>query len=156
MNTPLLPISARVARIREGDDPTLLLSLPSGHAVLNPAQPPAIRGCCILLPDPVVSSLNELESTARAQFLDDLARLGDAVLAATGAERVNYLILCNQVPELHAHCIPRFASEDPALRRQGPFEAYDFGAAPALEPGGADRELLAGIAGALRRLVDRG
>lgn len=27
---------------------------------------------------------------------------------------------------------------------------------PALDPGGADRELLAGIAGELRRLVDRG
>ena len=46
----------------------------------------------------------------------------------TGAERINYLMLCNQVPELHGHCIPRFASEDPKLRMLGPFEAYDFSA----------------------------
>ena len=96
----------------------------------------------MLIPDPVVSSVNELDPKARSAFMNDLVNLGDAVLEATGAERVNYLILCNQVPELHGHVIPRFASEDPTRRREGPFEAYDFGEATPCEPLGAHAELI--------------
>jgi diadenosine tetraphosphate (Ap4A) HIT family hydrolase len=58
--------------------------------------------------------------------MSDFVRLGDAVLEATGAERINYLILCNQVEQLHGHAIPRFATEEPGARKLGPFEAYDF------------------------------
>ena len=96
----------------------------------------------MLVPDPVVPSVNDLEADARVGFMVDLIRLGDAVLEVTGAERVNYLILCNQVPELHAHVIPRFPSEDPGSRRQGPFEAYDFDDATPVEPGGAHADLV--------------
>lgn len=71
----------------------------------------------------------------------------------TGAERINYLVLCNQVPELHGHCVPRFASEDPALRLRGPFEAYDFAAAPVADARGADRELHGRLQAALARLL---
>ena len=55
-----------------------------------------------------------------------MAALGDAVLEATGAERINYEILGNVDPALHAHVIPRHASEDPDLRRKA-------GVAPRLE-----------------------
>ncbi len=144
-------ISARVRRIRAGEDPSLLLTLPSGHAVLNLNQPPAIRGCCLLLPDPVVGAVNDLAEPARQLFFADFARLGDAVLAVTGAERINYLILCNQVPELHGHCIPRFRAEDPQRRNLGPFEAYDFGTAPALDLDHGDRELHARLVAELQR-----
>ena len=47
----------------------------------------------MLLPDPGASSVNDLNEGARAAFMTDFVRLGDAVLAATGAERINYLIL---------------------------------------------------------------
>jgi diadenosine tetraphosphate (Ap4A) HIT family hydrolase len=151
----LLPISARVARVRAGADPSLLATLSSGHAVLNERQPAALRGSCLLLPDPVVASLNDLDAAARARFLADLGHLGDAILAVTGAERINYLILCNQVPELHAHCIPRFGDEDPARRGLGPFEAYDFAGAPALEVEGEHRELHGALVAALRRFTGR-
>lgn len=97
----------------------------------------------MLLPDPVVSSVNDLGGPARAAFMTDLVRLGDAVLAATGAERINDLILCNQVPELHGHLVPRFAHEEPNRRRLRPFEAYDFPGARRAEPDGHDAELLA-------------
>ena len=86
----------------------------SGWAVLG--DPQITRGYCLLLPDPVVTDLNALTGAARRQFLDDMASLGDAVLAATGAERINYEILGNVEPALHAHVIPRHASEDPVLR----------------------------------------
>jgi len=138
-------ISTRVAQCRSGEHPLLLAKLPSGYAVMNDNQPEAIAGCCVLLPDPVVPSINDLDANKRAQFMADFLLLGDAVLAATGAERINYLILCNMAPELHAHMIPRFAREDPDKRRLGPFEAYDFGSAPKCEPDGAHRELLGRI-----------
>lgn len=120
------PISHRVERARRGEDPQLIARMSSGWAILGNQQPEGIVGCCMLLPDPVVSSVNDLDGPARARFMSDFVLLGDAVLDATGAERINYLILCNQVPELHGHVVPRFASEDPDRRRLGPFEAYDF------------------------------
>lgn len=153
MKTPAGAISKRVARSRAGEDPELLARMPSGHAILGKYQPAAIRGCCMLLPDPVVASPNDLDPAARARFFSDLVLLGDAILEVTGAERINYLVLCNQVPELHGHCVPRFAGEDPARRLQGPFEAYDFGSAPVADARGAERELHGRLQSALVRLL---
>jgi len=134
-------ISNRLARIQRGEDPQMLARMGSGYAILGKFQPDAIVGACMLIPDPVVPSLNDLDDGARGAFLCDFARLGDAVLAATGAQRINYLILCNQVPELHAHAIPRFAGEDPDKRLMDPFTAYDFGAARIADALGPDKEL---------------
>ena len=139
----------RVQDLRRGEDPRFLARLPGGWAVLGDRQPSAITGCCMLIPDPVVSSVNDLEADPRSAFMNDLVRLGDAVLAVTGAERANYLILCNQVPELHGHVIPRFAEEDPEARRQGPFEAYDFARETSVDPLGAH----AGLMGTLRNAL---
>ena len=145
-------ISDRVKVCRAGEHPMMLARMSSGYAVLNDNQPEMIAGCCVLLPDPVVPSVNDLDNDARARFMADFLLLGDAVLAATGAERINYLILCNMAPELHAHVIPRFAREDPEKRRLGPFEAYDFGSSSKCEPEGAHRELLGRIRAEIARL----
>lgn len=146
-------ISARVERIRAGADPQCLGRMSSGWAILGKHQPPALRGCCMLLPDPVVASPNHLEVAARERFFADLVLLGDAVLEVTGAERINYLVLCNQVPELHGHVVPRFAHEDPEKRLLGPFEAYDFSTAPIADALGPDRELFEALRTALARLT---
>lgn len=100
--------------------------MPSGWALLG--DPQITPGYCLLLPDPVVPDLNALTGDRRRQFLDDMARLGDAVLAVTGAERINYEILGNVEQALHAHVIPRHASEDPVLRKQ-PVWLHDWAAA---------------------------
>lgn len=142
-------ISNRVARIHRGEDPQCLGRMASGWAILAKFQPEGVVGGCMLLPDPVVPSLQDLAPEARATFLADMARVGDAVIAATGAEHVNYVILCNQVPELHAHVIPRFADEEPAKRLQDPFEAYDFGSAPVADAAGPHAELHARLKAAI-------
>lgn len=80
---------------------------------------------------PAQGVLNDLAPEARAVFLTDLSCLGDAVLQATGCEHVNYLILCNVVPALHGHVVPRYATEEPGRRKADPFAAYDF---PASRP----------------------
>lgn len=123
----------------------------SGWAILANQQPGPITGCCMLIPDPVVAQVNDLDQAARAAFMTDLVSLGDAVMTATGAERINYLILCNQVPELHGHVIPRFGTEDPAKRRVGPFEAYDFANARKADALGEDAALLARLRDALKK-----
>ncbi len=138
-------ITERVERCRAGNDPCLITRLPSGFVIYAKYQPDGIEGGCMLLPDPVAPALNDLAAPERAAFLLDFARVGDALLATTACERVNYLILCNSVPELHAHCIPRYANEDPKKRKLDPFEAYDFAAARTAEPEGRDRERIAAL-----------
>jgi len=143
-------ISRRISRIRAGDDPTLLATLPSGFAIFGKFQPEALRGACMLLAEPVVSSPNDLTPEERARFWSDLTLLGDAILAATGAERVNYLVLCNQVPELHGHAIPRYAEEGTEKRLLGPFEAYAFNDGPEADVAGRDAELFQALKAALQ------
>ncbi len=136
-------IANRIERIKRGEDPQLIARLPSGYAILANQQP--LEGCCMLLADPVVAHANDLDDHARAAFMRDWLRLGDAVQAVTRAERLNYLMLCNQVHELHGHVVPRFASEDKHKRLMDPFAAYDFASARRADALGQDRELLAAL-----------
>jgi diadenosine tetraphosphate (Ap4A) HIT family hydrolase len=108
-------IHRQVAAAADGSLPRVIARLSSGWAVLG--DPQILPGYALLLPEPVVPDLNALTGEARDRFLRDMARLGDAVLAVTGAERINYEILGNVEPALHAHVIPRYAWEEPARRR---------------------------------------
>jgi diadenosine tetraphosphate (Ap4A) HIT family hydrolase len=123
-------IHRRVDALRAGSDPTFVARLASGWAVLGERQ--VLPGYCLLLPDPVVPALNALAGSARATFLADMAALGDAVLAATGALRINYAIFGNLDPALHAHVIPRYHDEPAAFRTAQPW-AYDWDSAPAFD-----------------------
>ncbi len=120
-------IHAQVESARRGTLARVITRMPSGWAVLG--DPQITRGYCLLLPDPVVPDLNALEGDARRWFLEDMARLGDAVLAETGAARINYEILGNVEPALHAHVIPRHLSEAPDRRTQ-PVWLHDWATAP--------------------------
>jgi diadenosine tetraphosphate (Ap4A) HIT family hydrolase len=112
-----------VEACRGGSDPTVIARLPSGWAVMGQRQ--VLVGYCLLLPDPVVPHLNALEPAARDRFMCDLGKLGEAVLAATSALRINYAIFGNLEPALHAHVHPRYADEPQALRTNNPW-AYDW------------------------------
>jgi diadenosine tetraphosphate (Ap4A) HIT family hydrolase len=140
-------IHRRVAALRASTDPTMLARLPSGWAVLG--DPQVIAGYCLLLPDPVVPHLNALEAAARAQFLADMARLGDAVLAVTGAVRINYAMFGNVEPALHAHVFPRRVDEPDGLVTAHPW-AWDWAAAPKYDAavhGELQRRLRAALVG---------
>jgi diadenosine tetraphosphate (Ap4A) HIT family hydrolase len=125
MNTA---IHRLVESCRLGNDPTVVARLRSGWAVMGQRQ--VLTGYCLLLPDPVVPHLHALERTSRDLFLAELGLLGDAVLAATGALRINYAIFGNVEPALHAHVHPRFVDEPEALRTANPW-GYDWQQAPA-------------------------
>jgi len=135
-------IADRVELARRGANEAVVCRFPSGWAVIGDVQ--FLPGYCLLLADPVVSSLNDLDAASRAEFLRDMTRLGDAILQVTSAERINYEILGNSQPELHAHVFPRYATEPPELRRL-PAWFYDWAAAPQY-----DVEAHAGLRDALR------
>ena len=119
-------IHALVCRCREGRLASCVAAVESGWVVMAERQ--VLRGYCLLLPDPVVGHLNELQEPARAAFLRDMAALGDALLAATGALRINYAMFGNLEPALHAHAFPRYADEPAATRTAQPW-ALDWAAA---------------------------
>lgn len=120
-----------VEALRAGNDARMIARMPSGWAVMGREQ--LLEGYCLLLPDPVVSHLNEFSGRERDQFMHDMAALGDAVLAATGCVRVNYAIFGNLEPALHAHVIPRYASEPEEFRTK-PYFAYDLSNAAMFDP----------------------
>jgi diadenosine tetraphosphate (Ap4A) HIT family hydrolase len=142
-------IHRRVDALRAGDDPTFVARLPSGWAVLGQRQ--VLPGYCLLLPDPVVPTLNALTGADRAAFLADMAALGDAVLSATRALRINYAIFGNQDPALHAHVIPRFHDEPTPFVTAQPW-AYDWSKAPPFDRE-QHRELRDRIHAALGRMA---
>ncbi len=119
MNTIL---HERVEAARAGTNLTVICRVPSGWAVLGDSQ--FLRGYSLLLPDPVVPDLNSLDAPERARYLLDMTIIGDALLEVTGAYRINYEILGNTAPALHAHIFPRYLTE-PEERRKTPVWLYD-------------------------------
>jgi diadenosine tetraphosphate (Ap4A) HIT family hydrolase len=139
-------IHALVAAARAGDA-RVIARLPSGWAMFGERQ--FVRGYALLLSDPVVPGLNSLAGQERMQFLLDMTQLGDALLAVTGALRINYAIFGNLEPALHAHIVPRYADEPAALRTAHPW-AYDWNAAEKFAAH-AYEELALALRGALAR-----
>lgn len=116
-------IFERVEQARSGANPKVICKMKSGWAVMGDVQ--FLPGYCLLLPDPVVPSLNHLDLNGRIRFLADMTLIGDALLEVTNAYRINYEILGNSEPELHAHIFPRFESE-PDEKRRMPAWFYDW------------------------------
>lgn len=145
---PETAIHVQVANAREGRDPRVICRLYSGWAVFGERQ--FLRGYALLLPDPVVPTLNALGAKERSAFLLDMARLGDALLKVTGAVRINYAMFGNVEPALHAHVIPRYADETERLRTAQPW-AYDWEAAPVFDRA-AHQELAESVRQELTRM----
>jgi diadenosine tetraphosphate (Ap4A) HIT family hydrolase len=116
-----------VERCRAARLPAAIAKVPSGWVVMGERQ--VLPGYCLLLPDPVVPHLNALAAQARSEFLDDMALIGDVLLALTAAARINYAIYGNVDPALHAHIFPRDSAEPESTRTAQPW-ALDWNAAP--------------------------
>ncbi len=144
-----ITIPERVAAARAGTNHTVIGRVPSGWVVLCDMQ--FLRGYTILLADPLVASINNLDRLRQAAYLGDMTLIGDALLEVTGAYRINYGILGNSDPFLHAHIVPRYLSEPENLRARLPWsypkklmEAVAFDAE-------RDRELMGQIAAAIQK-----
>jgi diadenosine tetraphosphate (Ap4A) HIT family hydrolase len=144
-----IAIPERIATARAGTNPAVICRVPSGWAVMCDMQ--FLRGYTILLADPVVASINDLGRQQRAEYLCDMALIGDALLEVTGAYRINYGILGNTDPFLHAHIVPRYMAEPEKFRKGLPWSypkklvdaaGFDFE---------RDKELMQQIAAAIQK-----
>jgi len=114
-----MSIHKQVEAARSGSESALICQIPSGWVVLANWQ--FLRGYCIQMPDPVVSSLNDLTQPARTAYLNDMAIIGDALLEVTGAYRINYAIMGNSDQVLHSHIVPRYLTEPDEFRMSNPW-----------------------------------
>jgi diadenosine tetraphosphate (Ap4A) HIT family hydrolase len=142
-------IPERIAAAQIGKNPTVICRVSSGWAVLCDVQ--FLRGYSILLADPPVPTLNDLSREQRIVFLNDMALIGEAVLEVTEACRINYAILGNTDPFLHAHIIPRYMTEPEEFRTGLPW-SYPKDVVDAVPfDYGRDWELIQQIAKAIQK-----
>ena len=145
----MIPSSIELAR--KGENPTVICQMSSGWAMFCDWQ--FLPGYTILLADPPVPSLNELQFEEGQLFLRDMRIIGDALLETTDAFRINYQILGNLEPFLHAHICPRYQWEKPDLR-SGPIEYYNKTKGPTFDLN-RDQELKGNIQKAIELRVGK-
>lgn len=89
----------------------------TGFAVIGDTQ--QLPGYCVLLcADASVDHLTDLPRQSRAEFLLDLALLGEAVESVCrrdGLRRINYEVLGNSMAVLHGHVHARYDWEPPDM-----------------------------------------
>lgn len=144
-----------VEAARQGRNPTVLRRLRSGWAVIGDHQ--RLPGYCLLLHDGEADHLTDLPRPQRTVFLEDLALLGEAVMAActrldSQLWRTNYEVLGNSYPRLHGHVFPRYLWE-PAQLRRGPVWHYPDLHDPRHELGPQHQHLRAALVEALDSIV---
>lgn len=120
-------IQERVDAANRGENETVVCRTHSGWVVVGDVQ--FLKGYCLLLADPVVASLNDLDAEQRKQYLYETTVIGDALLELTDSYRINYETLGNSEPALHTHIFPRYLDETPEKRRY-PAWFYDWENAP--------------------------
>ena len=126
------PIHKFVALAQDGQYPNAIIRLKSGWVMA--AEKQTVEGYCLLFSDPVVKDLNSLADAERAQYALDTIRVGDALLAITGATRINYETWGNLDPALHTHIVPRYSHEAAEKRVLPVCKAYDSALARAFDP----------------------
>lgn len=67
-----------------------------------------VLGWCVLLLRRHVREPHELPADERIAFFEDMVRVGRALEQVYAAQKINYSILGNMVPHLHAHIQPRY------------------------------------------------
>lgn len=141
-------IEQRFDAAEAGQNPAVVCRMKSGWLVLADQQAPP--GWCILIPSPLVKDLNALDEPGRVQFLTDMAAAGDALMKVAGAYRINYSILGNVDPLLHAHIQPRYADE-PDEQRKAPVWTIKY-ANPPMFDAARDADLIARLRAELQRM----
>ncbi|MEU4424851.1 diadenosine tetraphosphate hydrolase [Actinoplanes sp. NPDC024001] len=117
----------RIGSALRGENPTVLARLATSFAVIGDSQ--LLPGYCVLLTDdPTANRLTDLPRPRRLAFLADMDLLGEAIATVchrrdSGFRRVNYSILGNLDPYLHAHVHARYTWE-PEDRAKGPVFGY--------------------------------
>jgi diadenosine tetraphosphate (Ap4A) HIT family hydrolase len=148
-------VEGRLAAAERGENPTVLARLKTGWAVIGDTQ--HLPGYCLLLYRGEANHLTDLPCAQRAEFLLDMSLLGEAVENVCSAldprfRRVNYEVLGNSWPHLHAHVHPRYGWEPPA-HRSAPVWSYPDRKDLRYQLDERHRELQARLTGELHRIA---
>jgi diadenosine tetraphosphate (Ap4A) HIT family hydrolase len=96
----------RFAAFEQGINPMVIADMRSGFAVIGDTQ--FLPGYCLLIAYPKVDQLHDLDHKKREEYLVDMGLLGETIQMVCKPRRVNYSILGNTDPFLHAHIFPRY------------------------------------------------
>jgi diadenosine tetraphosphate (Ap4A) HIT family hydrolase len=99
----------------------------------------------------VVESINALNPAQQAQFMLDMVLVGEALLEVTNAYRINYAMLSNTRPILHAHIVPRYLDEPEDLRKLPPWFYPNLDDAAAQIDYERDRPLISTLTQAIQK-----
>lgn len=111
----------RIGSCERGENPTLMVKMRSGFAVIADNQ--FLPGYCILLRYPKVESFRDLTNEERSQYLVDTTLIGDAITQVCKPRRINYATLMNKDNYLHTHIEARYDWE-PDQYKYGPSWLY--------------------------------
>jgi diadenosine tetraphosphate (Ap4A) HIT family hydrolase len=106
----------RIGSCERGENPTLMVKMKSGFAVIGDHQ--FLPGYCLLLAYPKASSINELSMEARNRYLMDMTLIGDAIIKVCNPLRINYSTLMNLDHYLHTHIEARYEWEADEYRNR--------------------------------------
>lgn len=87
----------------------IVTELKSGKVIL--VDDAVCPGYCILVYRRHATELYELTQDERAQFMEDISHIAQALKNELRPAKLNYAILGNEVPHLHCHIIPRFPDD---------------------------------------------
>ena len=120
-----LGLNDRIDAAHRGENPFVMARMRSGFAVVGDTQ--HLPGYSLLLiDDPSIDHLTDLDWERRREFLFDMSLLGEAVEQACrphGLRRINYEVLGNGLHVLHGHVHPRYDWE-PSDKITGPVWRY--------------------------------
>lgn len=108
----------------EDDEGFLVATLPSGLLRLMKNQ--FACGYCVLVSHTHAKEPYGLPLPEQAPFFADLLRCARAIEAAYTPVKINYLMLGNMVPHVHAHLVPRYATDPAPGRALAPGDGEAF------------------------------
>ena len=124
MNCAVTDIELALEYAHSGSNPTTITQVNSGWVFLGLNQ--VLKGCCLLVAEPVINTIADLDKDVRNKFFDDMLMVGKAITNITGAAKCNYLLLGNKDPVLHVHIIPRFSDEPKEYQEHGPWKYKNY------------------------------
>lgn len=108
MNTDC-QVCKRIQAIQKSVNPYFVAEFPSGYAVLGDFQ--FYTGYTVFLSKTHATELHQLDKPQRTQFLEDMAKVAEAVYQTFHPVKLNYELLGNVDNHMHWHLFPRHAND---------------------------------------------
>lgn len=102
-------VCERIKQIKKNENPYFVAEMPSGYAVMGDFQ--FYPGYTVFLSKIHATELHELSKPERVTFLEDMAKVAEAVSVAFKPLKLNYELLGNLDSHMHWHIFPRYAND---------------------------------------------